>query len=322
MMIKYRVHEVAKDLNVPNKEVLDVLQKYCEDTKKHMTALTEEELDLVFESFTQSHSLPSLDAYFADNQEEEEKAPASAPEKAKEPAAPAAKKDEKPAPKGESRSKETRPKENQGQEKAPDRDRRPRQNGQGAQNSKDGQNSQNNRTRRENTMNGQKDRKEQKPQRAQNSQPAQAVQPEKPVQATQPRQEDYSNTIGDSLRRQERIVDTRASHVELDKYNEKYDRLASEKVRVDNTVKKQKLTQRSSQYRGKPKNARRETEAERLRRIALERKTKPITVQIPDEITVGELALRLKAWASIPRRSLYPLPMRAKRSRWTLTAYT
>lgn len=298
MMIKYRVHEVAKDLNVPNKEVLDVLQKYCEDTKKHMTALTEEELDLVFESFTQSHSLPSLDAYFADNQEEEEKAPASAPEKAKEPAAPAAKKDEKPAPKGESRSKETRSKENQGQEKAPDRDRRPRQNGQGAQNSKDGQNSQNNRTRRENTMNGQKDRKEQKPQRAQNSQPAQAVQPEKPAQATQPRQEDSSNTIGDSLRRQERIVDTRASHVELDKYNEKYDRLASEKVRVDNTVKKQKLTQRSSQYRGKPKNARRETEAERLRRIALERKTKPITVQIPDEITVGELALRLKATAA------------------------
>ena len=32
MMIKYRVHEVAKDLNVPNKEVLDVLQKYCEET--------------------------------------------------------------------------------------------------------------------------------------------------------------------------------------------------------------------------------------------------------------------------------------------------
>ena len=102
----------------------------------------------------------------------------------------------------------------------------------------------------------------------------------------------------DSLGRRERIVDTRASHVELDKYNEKYDLLASEKVKVDNTVKKQKLTQRSSQYRGKPRNARRETEAERLRRIALERKNKPITVQIPDEITVGELALRLKATAA------------------------
>ena len=45
-MFKYRVHEVAKDLNVPNKEVLDALQKYCGDGKKHMTALTEEELGL------------------------------------------------------------------------------------------------------------------------------------------------------------------------------------------------------------------------------------------------------------------------------------
>ena len=92
MMIKYRVHEVAKDLNVPKKEVLDVLQKYCEETKKHMTALTEEELDLVFESFTQSHSLPSLDTYFADNQEAEteaEAAKAPAAEKAQAPAAPA-----------------------------------------------------------------------------------------------------------------------------------------------------------------------------------------------------------------------------------------
>ena len=41
MMIKYRVHEVAKDLNVPNKEVLDILAKYVKEPKKHMTALEE-----------------------------------------------------------------------------------------------------------------------------------------------------------------------------------------------------------------------------------------------------------------------------------------
>ncbi|HBN80525.1 MAG TPA: translation initiation factor IF-2, partial [Ruminococcaceae bacterium] len=67
MMIKYRVHEVAKDLNVPNKVIIDLLQKYCNETKKHMTALTEKELDIVFESFTQKHSFENLDAYFADN---------------------------------------------------------------------------------------------------------------------------------------------------------------------------------------------------------------------------------------------------------------
>ena len=64
-MIKYRVHEVAKDLNVPNKQVLDALQKYCGEPKKHMTALTEQELDVVFETFTQSHASGSFDDYFA-----------------------------------------------------------------------------------------------------------------------------------------------------------------------------------------------------------------------------------------------------------------
>ena len=66
-MIKYRVHEVAKDLNVPNKQVLDALQKYCGEPKKHMTALTEQELDVVFETFTQSHASGSFDDYFADS---------------------------------------------------------------------------------------------------------------------------------------------------------------------------------------------------------------------------------------------------------------
>ena len=40
MMIKYRVHEVAKDLNVPSKEIIDLLQKHFGEVKKHMTALT------------------------------------------------------------------------------------------------------------------------------------------------------------------------------------------------------------------------------------------------------------------------------------------
>ena len=63
-------------------------------------------------------------------------------------------------------------------------------------------------------------------------------------------------------------------------------------------VQKQKLTQKSSQYRNKPKHAKRETEAERLKRIQLERQKKQMTIQVPDEITVGELALRLKATAA------------------------
>ena len=50
-----------------------------------------------------------------------------------------------------------------------------------------------------------------------------------------------------------------------------------------NTVSRQKITQRSQQ-KGKPRNSRKETEQERMRRIEKDRKAKPITVQIPDEI--------------------------------------
>lgn len=91
-----------------------------------------------------------------------------------------------------------------------------------------------------------------------------------------------------------RVIDTRAANVDVERYNEKYDNLASEKMRTDNTVKKQKFTNRSQRQKGKMRG-KRETEAERLKRIAMQRKAKPITVQIPDEIVVSELASRLKA---------------------------
>ncbi|MDY6181651.1 MAG: translation initiation factor IF-2, partial [Candidatus Faecousia sp.] len=91
-----------------------------------------------------------------------------------------------------------------------------------------------------------------------------------------------------------RVVDTRTVNVNIDKYNEKYDRLAYDKVKNDTVAAKQKINQKS-QRRGKPRSAKRETEAERLNRIAAERKAKAITITVPDEITVGEFALRLKA---------------------------
>jgi len=77
MMIKYRVREVAKDLDIPNKDVIDILAKYFPEPKKYMTALTEEELDVVFEAFTQQRSMKSLDEYFA-QRASQEAAPAPA----------------------------------------------------------------------------------------------------------------------------------------------------------------------------------------------------------------------------------------------------
>ena len=52
MMKKYRVNEVAKDLNVENKDVIEALKPFSDEPKKYMTALTEEDLDVVFDTFT------------------------------------------------------------------------------------------------------------------------------------------------------------------------------------------------------------------------------------------------------------------------------
>ncbi len=66
MEIKYRLHEVAKDLNVPNKEIIALMEKYFGETKKHMTALTDEELNVVFEHYvSQTGDSPEPGAYFA-----------------------------------------------------------------------------------------------------------------------------------------------------------------------------------------------------------------------------------------------------------------
>lgn len=107
-----------------------------------------------------------------------------------------------------------------------------------------------------------------------------------------------NNASKNSVKPSSRIIDTRSAHIDIERYNEKYDKLAFDKMKTENTIQKQKITQKSQQRRGKPKNSRKETEAERLKRIALERKAKPITVSIPEEITVSELASRLKATAA------------------------
>ena len=88
MMIKYRVSEVAKDFGVSSKEVIELLAKYVDTPKKSATALEENELDLVFEHFTQQKSVENFDAYFATAAEKKAPAPAAEPEKA--PAASAA----------------------------------------------------------------------------------------------------------------------------------------------------------------------------------------------------------------------------------------
>lgn len=104
-----------------------------------------------------------------------------------------------------------------------------------------------------------------------------------------------SATVSDNRR----TVDTRGSYVNLDKYNERYEQIAPANKHKDNYSKKQKITQKSAQRNKNKFSSKRETEAEKLRRLELERARKQqLKVLIPDEIVVSELASRLKVTAT------------------------
>ena len=246
MMIKYRVHEVAKDLNVPSKDIITLLGKHFDTPKKHMTALTEEELNVVFEHFTQKNQVESFDAYFASGKKEEG--------------------DEKEQPK-----EEKNPVSAEKQEPVsapPQQNKKPEGQKPGQQNTRHPQS-------------GRPAGQQNRPHPQTGNTPAATVS-----------ESGSTGTRG-------RHVDMRTSQVNLDKYNEKYDNIATSSIgNKDTGVKKQKLTQRSAQ-RGRPQFSRKDKEAQKMRRLEMERQRRQkLEITIPDEIQVGELAARLKVTAA------------------------
>lgn len=241
MTKKYKVHELAKDFDIPSKYVIEKLSKQFEGEKKSQTALEEKELDYIFDLITKDNSVESFDDYF--NAVPKEK-PKSEPKKEKAP----------------SKEKETKA-------KSPAADSK--------------KNVAKSEPAKQNTAAEQKKKEK----------------ADKPMQA---------RTKGEM-----RHVDTRANSFDAEKYNEKYENIAPASAHnQDNMVKKQKLKQKSQQYRKQGmRSGKRETEAERLKRIAAERAKKPPVITVGDEITVGELASRLKMTAAEVIKKLFALGM-------------
>lgn len=110
-----------------------------------------------------------------------------------------------------------------------------------------------------------------------------------------------------------RHIDTRVNNVDLEKYNQKYEDIAPAS-NMNDYQKKQKLNQKSKQYRkkrpqGMRARSKKETEAQRLARIAEQRKKQQIKITVPEEITVGELASRLRMTATEVIKALMKLGM-------------
>ena len=264
---KYRVREVAKDfaLNgkpVGNKKVIEVLTKYAHAPSSTSAALTDQELSLIFDYLTQNNQIESLEEVFKETYHEKK------PESAK----PAAKPAQKPA-----------------QQNQPKQADRPAQKGGSRQQSQP--------KAQQNQPKAQPQKKAEEKKPAQQNQPK--AQPQKKAEEKKPAQQ---NRQPISRVPQRKVVNTRKSaDVNLDRYDSHLDDLAGD--RADKMERgKQKITSRRTQQQKQGKQSakrRQEEQQQRMRRLQMEAARKaPVKVEIPDEITVGELASRMKKTAA------------------------
>ena len=282
MMIKYKVSEAAKDFAITSKEITAILEKHTGDAKKSGATLSEADLDIIFDVLTSTNSVESFDEYFKTGEDARiAAAQARKAEKDKKLAEQMAILEQLKA-QAEAEKKAKEPKAEPKKAQAP-----------------------------------KAEPKKEKKAEAPKAEPKKAEKKPEPKKADEkpmvfpPKKEKVPGAAPNRGPAQIRHVDTRTVQVDMEKYNEKYESIAPANTMHDNYSRKQKIKQKSQDYR-RPQGAKRETEADKLRRMQLEKiKKTPVTVTVGDEITVGELAAALKKTAAEVIKNLMKLGMMA-----------
>ena len=211
-LIKYRVHEVAKDFKLGTKEITQILTDYASTPKNHMQVLEDNELDLIFEYLTQHNQMADLSEVFAVKE---------APKKQEAPVSSAAEAS------GEKSGTQTAAAPVSANAPAP-------------------------------------------------AAPAAEVKPHIPRAVAE-----------------KRVIDTRGATVNIEKYDERLEKLVPEKAESMNRGKEKFANK--GKNRQAPSSKRKQEEKDKLQRLQFEiAKKAPVKVSIPDEINVGELAIRMK----------------------------
>ena len=266
--IKQKIKEVADDFGMPAKNLIEIVGKFYDKPKSSSQNLTEEQLNVIFDYITAQNQIGSIAEVFA----------AAKPKDEPKPAAPA------PAP------QQSQPV--QSQQPAP----RPQQNQPRPQGSF------NNNNNRPAQQQNQRPQFNQRPQ-PQNQQPRpQQSQPQQQAPQSQNAQNNAQQPAKQpqpERKRERRVIDTSAVTVNADRYDDRVDSLVSERVQ-NYSSGKQKIGNKNKKQQAKKFGTKnRSEEQEKMRRLQLEiAKKAPLVVKIPDEITVGELASRMKKTAA------------------------
>ena len=276
---KYKVTDIAKDFGISTKKVIETFAELTGETRKTGATFEENEVNALMEALTRETAVKDLGEYLASGKEpqpvkQETKKPEAKPQAKKEEPKPEAakpqpKQPKQPeAPKAEPKAEQAKPAQN-AQPKAAQP--KPAQ-----------------QEKRNDKRNDNKQAEKRSEKRATMQELASETGIKEPVATEQVK-----------VDRAQVSVDTRTVDVNVDKFSARYDDLADSrnmpsKRKNAPTGKKEKFNNRNNR-RGQQFGRRRETEAERLQRIQLEKaRNAQLKISIPDEITVGELATRLK----------------------------
>ena len=276
---KYKVTDIAKDFGISTKKVIETFAELTGETRKTGATFEENEVNALMEALTRETAVKDLGEYLASGKEpqpvkQETKKPEAKPQAKKEEPKPEAAKPQPKQPK-QPEAPKVEPKAEQA---------KPAQNAQPkAAQPKPVQQEKRNEKRNDNKQAEKRSEK-----RVTMQELASETGIKEPVATEQVK-----------VDRAQVSVDTRTVDVNVDKFSARYDDLADSrnmpsKRKNAPTGKKEKFNNRNNR-RGQQFGRRRETEAERLQRIQLEKaRNAQLKISIPDEITVGELATRLK----------------------------
>ena len=281
---KYKVTDIAKDFGISTKKVIETFAELTGETRKTGATFEENEVNALLEALTRETAVKDLGEYLASGKEpqpvkQETKKPEAKPQAKKEEPKPEAakpqpKQPKQPeAPKAEPKAEQAKPAQNAQPKAAQPKAAQPKPAQQEKRNDK---------------RNDNKQAEKRSEKRVTMQELASETGIKEPVATEQVK-----------VDRAQVSVDTRTVDVNVDKFSARYDDLADSrnmpsKRKNAPTGKKEKFNNRNNR-RGQQFGRRRETEAERLQRIQLEKaRNAQLKISIPDEITVGELATRLK----------------------------
>ena len=276
---KYKVTDIAKDFGISTKKVIETFAELIGETRKTGATFEENEVNALMEALTRETAVKDLGEYLASGKE-----PQPVKQETKKPEAKPLAKKEEPKPEA-AKPQPKQPKQPEAPKAEPKAEQaKPAQNAQ----PKAAQPKPVQQEKRNDKRNDNKQAEKRSEKRVTMQELASETGIKEPVATEQVK-----------VDRAQVSVDTRTVDVNVDKFSARYDDLADSrnmpsKRKNAPTGKKEKFNNRNNR-RGQQFGRRRETEAERLQRIQLEKaRNAQLKISIPDEITVGELATRLK----------------------------